>query len=335
MRIFLTGSTGYLGDRLLRALLAAGHQVRVLVRDPGRLPEDLRDRLEIVQGDLLVPPDPGFLEGQEALIHTAAMVRTWARDRRLFERVNVEGFRRLVEAALEAGVRRILHTSSFMALGPARGGVPVDEEASPWEGGWLTDYARTKALAEKWSREAVAKGAPIVTLYPAVIYGPGRCTDGNLLGKLAFWILHGKFPGLLGSGRQRWTLSFVEDVVRGHLLALEKARPGDRFILGGPEVRLGQLVAKLHEMLGRPPRFRRLPVWSGKIVGGLQILRARLGGPLPELTPSIAEVYAHDWVYSSRRAQEALGYQVTPLEEGLERTVRWVRGLSRWGEDGG
>jgi farnesol dehydrogenase len=335
MKIFLTGATGYLGTRLLSALRSEGHGLRVLVRDPERLPPEMRDDLEVVVGDLAGDPDPVFFDGVEALIHAGAMVRTWHGDRSLFDRVNVQGYRSLLEVALKAGVPKILHTSSFIALGPSPDGRPMDEETPHWGGPPMNDYERTKRAAEELTREFVDRGAPVISLYPAVVYGPGPCTDGNLLGKLAYWIRIGRFPGLLGSGRQRWTLAFIDDVVRGHLLALQKGRPGDRFILGGPEVVLSDLVGRLQELLERPRGVRTLPIWLGKTIGGLQVLRARLGGPVPDLTPGVAEVYRHDWIYSSGRARETLGYTSTPLETALETTVRWVSGLQGWGDRGG
>lgn len=330
MKVFLTGSTGYLGERLARGLLEAGHEVRALVRHPDAMPSELRERMEIVQGDLLGTMDTEFLAGADAMIHCAAMVRTWHRNRSIFDRVNVTAYEKLLRVAVAAGVGKILHTSSFIALGPSADGTPMAEDSPRWGGPPMTDYERTKMGAERVSRRFVDEGGPLVSLYPAVIYGPGRRTEGNLLGKLAFMIRTGTFPGLLGTGRQRWTLAFVEDVVLGHLLALEKGVPGDRFILGGPDVVLADLVGRLQELLGKPKRKRTLPIAVGKAVGWAQVLRAFLGGPVPELTPGIAEVYRHDWLFSSDRAREKLGYEVTPLTDGLERTARWVQGIRSW-----
>ncbi|MBU1699956.1 MAG: NAD-dependent epimerase/dehydratase family protein [Candidatus Eisenbacteria bacterium] len=333
MKIFLTGATGYLGERLVSALLEDGHEIRALIRNPEAMNPDISDRLEIVQGDLAVPADPAFFEGIDALIHTAAMVKNWSPNRWLFSRINAEGYRHLLQAAKEAGVPKILHTSSFMALGPStRNKGPMHEQSPRWGGPFMNDYERTKCEAEMISRRFVEEGGPLVTLYPAVIYGPGRRTDGNLIGKLAFLIKEGKFPGLLGSGTQRWTLSYVEDIVSGHLKALEKGVPGSRFILGGPEVTLKDLVLRLSRLLGRSERAKTLPIALGKCVGALQILRARLGGAEPELTPGVAEVYRHDWTYSSQNAVERLDYRITPLDEGLTHTADWVRGLTSWQE---
>ncbi|MBD3337115.1 MAG: NAD-dependent epimerase/dehydratase family protein [Candidatus Eisenbacteria bacterium] len=330
MRVFLTGATGYLGGRLLKALLAAEHQIRVLVRRPERLDPELRERLEIIQGDLGARPEAKFLEGIEALIHSGAMVRTWHRRRWMFDQVNVEGYRSLLEAAREAGVAKVVHTSSFMALGPSGREGPLTEESPRWGGPPMNDYERTKWAAERVSRRFVEDGGPLVSLYPAVIYGPGRRTDGNLVGKLAYLLREGKFPGLLGSGQQRWTLAFVDDVVAGHMAALEKGEPGGRFILGGPTVVLRDLVERLSSLLGRPSRVRTLPIAAGKLVGAAQVLRAYLGGPVPELTPGVAEVYRHNWVFASGRAETELGYTITPLDDGLRRTAEWVKGLPGW-----
>ena len=206
----------------------------------------------------------------------------------------------------------------------------MHEESPRWGGPPMNDYERTKLEAEKVSRKFIDEGGPLISLYPAVIYGPGRRTDGNLVGKLAYMIRKGTFPGLLGSGNQQWTLSFVEDIVAGHLKALEKGVPGSRFILGGPDVTLRDLVVYLSRLLGKPEKVRTIPIGLGKLVGALQILRARMGGAEPDLTPGVAEVYRHDWIYSSQNAVEKLDYKITPLDEGLARTAEWVRGLEGW-----
>ena len=176
----------------------------------------------------------------------------------------------------------------------------------------------------------MGKGLPVITLYPTILYGGGSCTDGNLVGKMMWWIATNRFPGLIGPGTQVWNLAYLHDVVRGHLLALERGLPGQTYILGGHDISLQALLARIYELLGRKPSYRRLGIGTAEALGSLLEWTAPITGKAPDLTRGVAGVYRHHWSYDSSKAERSLGYARTPLEDGLRETVQWAAGLKEW-----
>ncbi|KPK97564.1 MAG: hypothetical protein AMK75_07455, partial [Planctomycetes bacterium SM23_65] len=235
MTTLLTGATGFLGGVLARKLVARGDRVRVLVRPSSDRSAVERLDVEFVTGDVT---DRGSLDaalvGCERVFHSAALVKTWVRDPSQYARVNVEGTCNVIQAALEAGVRRIVYTSTFLVLKP--GDDLITEDARAAEDEVWTRYARSKWLAHKEVDRFVAADAPIVIVYPGVLFGPGRRTEGNLIVNWMVRFFEGKFPGFLGKGEERWSFAFIEDVAEGHLLADEKGAPGRGYCLGGENV---------------------------------------------------------------------------------------------------
>ncbi len=316
--VFLTGGTGYLGGELLRQLLAAGYAVRALVRGaPAPLPPG---DVEPVQGDL---SDPGRLAGPmrgcAAVFHSAALVSSWAPDRREFYRTNVDGLRNVVRAAAAAGAGTLIYTSSFFALGPA--GLPGAREDSGPEPAGRHPYLHSKFLARAEARQARASGFPIVILYPGVIYGPGRRTAGNLVGRLVSDFVSGRMSGLLGTGCQIWSFAFIEDVARGHLRAMERAAGGGEFVLGGDNVSLRGFYGILSRLAGRPAPRLRIPAWLGALAGALEFATARVRGSVPGATPATVLMMYKSWACDSGRAQAELGYACRSLEQGLGVTL--------------
>ena len=312
--LLLTGATGYLGSQIARALIACRTPFRVLVRDVSRLPfNPAQAGCEVVTGNLRDPVTlRAAVRDVEAVIHTAALVKMWVRDARDFWRINVEGLQDLLQTASNSGVQRIIYTSSFIALGPSHDANAG--EALHNRGPYSNEYEQTKARALDWLRGQKGK-YPVITLFPGVIYGPGPKTEGNLVGGMIEQYLAGKFPGLLGSGEQRWSFAFNADVVAAHIAALDNGKPGEEYALGGDNRSLKDFFSVLEDLSGVHHRVRHLPFFAGKLVGAMEVSRARLFGHQPQLTPGVVEVFKHDWVYSSGKAIRELGYRVTPLEE--------------------
>jgi farnesol dehydrogenase len=323
MKVFITGGTGFLGLRLCERLAQSGHDVVALVR-PGPPRDALTANVRRTEGDVtdlesLVKGSAGC----EAIIHSAALVKMWVPDRNTFDRVNVGGLSNILESARRVGAKKIIYTSSFIGLGPTDGRV-ADESQVHAPTGHHNDYERTKAAADLLARAGAARGAPLVTLYPGVVYGAGALTDGSLMTRTIRDFMNRRIPGYLGSGEQRICYAFMDDVVEGHLLALERAPLGARYILGGENVTYRELYSLLSQLTGvRAPR-RHLPFWLMGLMGRALRYQARLTGREPFITDEVIEIYRHDWAYSSARAVAELGYRITPLAEGLRRTVDWL-----------
>jgi farnesol dehydrogenase len=318
-RVFITGGTGYLGGRLLRSLVSAGYQVRVLLRRPSGI--EPHPQVEIAMGDL---SDCDWLasrmRGCDAVFHTAALVASWVENESEFYRVNVTGFHNVLQACKSAGVGTLVYTSSFFALGPAS--LPGANERAPLTGGKRHPYQHSKLEARRMAVRALEDGFPIVILYPGIIYGPGRRTRGNLIATLVEEFARGRTPGLLGDGSQVWSFAYIDDVAGGHLLALDRSPKGGEFVLGGPNVSLRDFFAVLSSLTGRRAPRIRIPLAAAMAAGGFQALLDRLRGRLPSMTPSSVRMMYENWACDSTRAETSLGYRSRPLREGLIETLR-------------
>jgi farnesol dehydrogenase len=314
MRVLVTGSTGFLGRALVRALVARGVTPVAFARTAtsSGLP------VECVDGDVRDERAVGAAAARcEAIFHSAALVSVWRPRSAEFDEVNVGGLATVIRAAAAAGARRIIYTSSFLALPPAGADRPV----------CCNDYQRTKVLADQVAADAISRGAPIVRVYPGVIYGPGPLTEGNLIGRLIAEHLTGRLPGLIGAMR-RWSYAYVDDVADGHVAALERGRVGERYVMGGenaPQMRVFEIV---RELTGAPLP-RKIPFSAAVPVALFDQARAWLTGRAPRLTIGTLEILGRDWTFASDRAQAELGYRITPLAEGIARVVAQIRGETR------
>ena len=319
-RVFLTGGTGFLGGALLEQLLEQGYVVRALARRA--LPR--HPQLEVVSGDL---SDAAKLaqqmNGCNAILHCAALVSTWARDESEFYRVNLDGFRNILTAFRKAGAEVLLYTSTFFALGPAL--LPGAGESSGLSSRKWHPYQHSKFLARMEARKALASGDPIIILYPGVIYGPGKRTQGNLVVQIIADFLAGRVPALLGDGSPIWSYAYVQDVARGHLSALRKFESGCEFVLGGDNVSLRGFFATLARLVGkRPPRLK-IPIPVATVLAGLELALARGLGRQPKMTPATVRMMGQSWACDSERARRELSYDFRSLEEGLRETLAWMR----------
>jgi NAD+-dependent farnesol dehydrogenase len=310
MRVLVTGGTGYLGRAIVRALHARGHDPVIFARSaaasglPGHgIDGDVRDE----------PALERAARGCDAICHSAALVSVWRRRRQDFDEVNVGGLENVLRVAARLRLSRIVYTSSFLALPPDGGNAP-----RRWN-----DYQRTKVIADGVATRAVERGAPLIRTYPGVIYGPGRLTEGNLVGHFIEDHLAGRLPGIIGASR-RWSYAYVDDVAAGHVAAVEQGRVGARYFLGGenaPQIRVFEIV---RDLTGQALP-RRIPTAVAALVALADEVRARLFDVPPRLTLGTLEILDCDWTLSSDLAIAELGYHITPLAEGVARVVSDLR----------
>jgi farnesol dehydrogenase len=326
-RVLLSGATGYLGGQLARELCAAGHEVRVLHRSD--LSAELRALpLESWRGDLLdAKAQRQALEGCEYFVHSAGLVKNWEHDRRRFDRINVEALDIWLTRARELGVRRVVYTSTFFALGPSQGPTPHDETA-PQPARWFTDYDRTKILATEVVRRHRNAGLDVVSCLPTVIYGPGARTQGNLVAAILDDLLRGKLPGKMGDGSQVWNYAHVADVARGHVLALARGRAGEDYLLGGENRSMSEFLDLACDLAQRPRLKRHVPFALLGAIGRLSQWGAQLFGIAPALTPGMVAAYREHWACNDAKARAELGYSARDLQSGLRETLRWLRAES-------
>ncbi len=327
MRILVTGGTGFFGKTLVLRLASLGHDVRVLARATS----DVRG-LD-VRGVAMVPGDvqddasvKAALAGCDALFHAAAVVKEFVKDKSIFDAVNVHALDRVLAAARAAGVRRIVYTSSFFAIGPSdRAPSRVADEQFVREPKYCTDYERTKHLAEAVVRRHAADGAPITSVLPGFITGPGNLTEGNLIVRTLLDLEHGRLPALPGGGKKLWCIVDIDDVVNGHLLALDKGAPGGRYLIGGDNVAVIDLLREYRRLGGKRPPMLSIPFFVSDALGAVEELRWKWFGANALLSRGKACAARHDWAYSSEAARRDLGYTWSPWQRVLARTVDWMR----------
>lgn len=307
MRVLVTGGSGYLGSAIVRALARGGHEPVAFARRataaglPGAAVDgDIRDRRAV----------EAAVDGADAVCHTAALVSLWRRRRQDFDDVNVGGLEVVLGACESRGVPRIVYTSSFLALPPAGATAPIE----------ANDYQRTKVRALALARAAAARGLPVVTLCPGVVYGPGVPTEGNLVGRLVRDHLAGRLPGVVG-GSRLWSCAHVEDVASAHVRAVETCPAGEEFFLGGDNVPLMRIFDTVRDLTGRRLP-RRIPSGVATVVAGLAEARARVTGLPPVITRGAVRIFSHDWPLDSSRSASRLDYRITPLASGLREVVR-------------
>jgi farnesol dehydrogenase len=306
MKVLVTGGTGYLGRAVVRALAARGHDLVIFGRSatgsglPGiAIDGDVRDAAALER----------VATGCEAISHSAALVSIWRRRRQDFDDVNIGGLRHVLNAARTLAIRRIVYTSSFLALTPRDLPAPIA----------ANDYQRTKLAADRVADEAVAGGSPLIRLYPGVVYGPGAITEGNLVGRLIRDHLRGRLPGLVGP-EHPWSFAFVDDVAAAHCAALERGTDGARYVLGGENAPQSRVFEIVRQLTGRRAP-RRIPFPIADALGAAEELRVALFGGTPLITRGAVEIFRHDWSLDSSEASRSIGYTVTPLDEGIRQTV--------------
>lgn len=224
-----------------------------------------------------------------------------------------------------SSVKKIVYTSSFFALGPTDGGIITDENQVHHEKFFCTEYERSKAAADKIALQAASEGVPIVPVYPGVIYGPGKMTAGNVVAKLLIERFNWRLPGYIGHGNDKFSFSHVDDVVEGHIAAMEKGQQGQRYLLTGENASF-KYVFDAAAVLTKTskPRFN-IPMWIIEVYGWISILFSRITGKLPLLSPPTAQVLRHQWAYSCEKAKKELGYHPRSLKEGLEEVLPWLK----------
>jgi dihydroflavonol-4-reductase len=322
MRAFVTGGTGFIGSSVVRALLDRNVGVRALCR-----PSSARTNLdgldiEVVEGDLRDPESlRRGMAGCELVFHVAAFYSFWVRPRRLIYEVNVEGTRNVLRAARESGVDRVVYTSSVAALGLRDDGRPADETTPTSLEEIIGDYKRSKYLAEQVALE-YAKELPVVIVNPSFPVGP-RDVKPTPTGQTILDFLNRKMPAYVETGMN---VVDVEDVALGHWLAADKGAIGERYILGGTNVTMKELLERLAAITGLPAPRVRLPYGLVLALSYVNAGFCRLFPTVtPRMTPETIRMSGHYMYFDPSKAIEELGFPQTPATDALAKAVDWFR----------
>ena len=319
----VTGGSGFLGSAVVRALIARGVRVRALVRPTSPRGNFQGLDCEVVTGDLTDRASlKAALKDVRYLFHVAADYRLWARDPSEIVRANVEGTLNLNREALAAGVERIVYTSSVAALRVAGATAPVDETAPLTPEEAIGAYKRSKTMAERAVEEMILReGLPAIIVSPTTPIGP-RDIRPTPTGRILLDAARGKIPAFVDTG-----LNFVhvDDVAEGHLLAFEKGRIGERYILGGENLTLQQLLAAVAELAGRKAPWIKLPRAPLMPLALAAERVARLTGKEPLLTLDGLRMSRYHMFFTSAKAERELGYRSRPSREGVADALTWFR----------
>lgn len=323
MRAFVTGATGFIGGNLARALLDDGHQVRVLARPASDRRNIAGLPIEVVEGGLdnqqkLVEQ----VAGCDAVFHVAAHYSLWMKDRDSIYRANVEGTRNLLSAARVAGIKRFIHTSSVAAIGvPAPNTLGTEETRTTLEE-LVSDYKKSKFLAEQAARQAAREGLDVVIVNPSTPIGP-RDVKPTPTGEIILRFLQDRMPAYVHTGLN---LIDVEDVARGHILAWRKGRTGERYILGNRNLPLKEMLEMLAAITGkRAPRIaipHFIPLTAAFVD---ELILARYFGKTPQVSFYSVRMSQKAMYYDSSKAVRELGLPQTPIEQALEKAVGWFQ----------
>src|SRR5947208_1814296 len=323
MKAFITGATGFVGSHMARALAAQGANLRLLVRSTSRLDNIADLRAETATGDLRDPESlKKAMAGCEFVFHVAADYRLWVRDPEQMYRSNVEGTRAIIRAAQESGVRRVIYTSSVATMGFTTAGHLANESSPVSIKEMVGHYKRSKFMAEQIAIEAGKNGANVVVVNPTTPVGE-QDIKPTPTGRIIVDFLKRKFPAYVDTGLN---VADVKEVARGHLLAMEKAVPGERYILGGENFTLKQILDQLSAITGLPSPRLKVPhaVALGFAVFD-QFFTGTIMGKEPRATIDAVRMGRKKMFASSSKAERELGYKVVPVKDALCRAIQWFR----------
>jgi dihydroflavonol-4-reductase len=320
MTTLVTGATGFLGNHVARQLVERGERVRVLVRATSqsraldglaaeRVTGDLRDAASLCRA----------LDGVTRVFHVAADYRLWAKNPREIYESNVGGTKNLLEAAARAGVARFVYTSTVATVAvPTEGALPNEEtRASADE--MIGDYKRSKFLAEQEALRAAERGAPVVVVNPTTPVGPGDWKP-TPTGRIIVDFLNGRMPAFVDTGLN---LVPVEDAAAGHLLAAERGRAGQRYLLGGQNITLEDILGILARVSGRKAPRLKLPHAVAMAAGYADELYSRIMRREPHIPLDGVRMARHRMFVDCAKASRELGFTPGPVHAALERAVRW------------
>ena len=325
MKCLVTGSTGFIGERLTHELLQQGYKVNVLVRSDSHKAKFNGENISFYKGDLF---DNEAIEramyGCNFVFHLAAYANLWSKDKMLAHNTNVTGTRNILDAALKNGIRKVVFTSSAGTLPPSVNLEEVDETFTLPEN-YLTEYESTKKEAEQLCLDYCKKGLEIVIVNPSRVYGPGLLNKSNSVTILIQNYLKGTWRFIPGDGSQIGNYVYIDDVVEGHIAALKSGLPGEKYILSGSNISFNDFFGLLAKVSGKNLKMFHIPISILLAVSKHELFMAETFGKKPLITPPWVKRYLQNRLVSGKKASDALNLTIMPLDEGLEKTIHWLK----------
>jgi dihydroflavonol-4-reductase len=323
MKVFVTGATGFVGHHVALALAAQGADLRLLVRKNSNLKNLEGIAGETVVGDLLEPEGiKSALVGCDAVMHVAADYRLWIRNPQTMYRANVDGTRELLRMAREAGVPRVVYTSSVATMHFRTDGLVINEDTPVSLKDMVGHYKRSKFLAEQEAIKAAQGGQSVIILNPTTPIGPNDAKP-TPTGRIFVDFLNGKFPAYVDTGLN---LVDVSEVARTHVAALTVGKPGKRYILGGENLTLKQILDKMSAITGIPSPTMKIPFAVAATYAFFEEwITGRIRGKEPRATLEEVRMGRKKMFASSARAQQELDFRIVPVYPAMRAAIEWFR----------
>ena len=323
MKVLVTGSGGFIGSKLALKIAESGINVRAFYRTS--IDSDLkRENIELIKGDIL---DKKSLisasEGCENFFHVAALANNWAKNSKYFYDVNVTGTENVIEAGEIAGIKKIVCTSTAGTIGPSTNGKPITEAQNNTV--QFGDYEKSKILAEKKIIEYAAKGMNVTIVNPTRVFGPGSLSKSNAVTKIIHKYINEQWKFKPGNGKHVGNYVYVDDVVHGHLLAMEKGKAGERYLLGGHNISFNGFIEIISKVSGIKNNLVPVPLALIGVYGFAEDIASALFGIEPKITYAWVKKYKANWSTSIKKAEKELGYIPTSLEDSVRKTIEWLK----------
>jgi nucleoside-diphosphate-sugar epimerase len=324
MNIFITGATGYIGQRLTEKLLLSNDTLHLLCRKKPEQKFYQHPCIKIFIGDFQDKEAVQLaMTNCEQVYHVGAFARVWAKDPETYFTVNVQGTLNLLDSAIATGVKKFLFTSTGGTLGVSNRNTITEDSIRTQD--FFNEYESSKFMAEEKVIQFALRGLHACIVHPIRVYGPGIWTRSNAVSFMIKSYIEGHWHTIPGDGQALGSFSFIDDVVDGHLLAMKHGRSGERYILGGPNASFLDFFTVLKLISGKRQRLFKFPVPLLMLFGWKEEVIAKLFGSEPVITRKWINKYRYNSAFSSDKALREIGYKITPLEEGLSRTLHWLK----------
>ncbi len=321
--IFVSGSTGFVGSLLTKNLVQLGYNIHALYRSEQKVNCILHPQVKIFKGSI---HDKESLRkamyGCGALFHTAACVGLWRKNKEVFYETNVKGTQNVIEVAREMGIQRGIFTSSAGVLGPSSGRKVTEEDVNTMA--YMSDYEKSKQEADEIIFAANSSEFETIIVYPTRIYGPGIMGRSNRIVKMIEDYIKGKWHIIPGDGMSLANYVFVDDVVKGHILALEKGRGGEGYLLSGSTVSYNEFFSMIKEISGKKYFLIKIPASIMYVIASVMYLLTKLTGVPPLVTYGFIRKALSDWDVSNQKAFDELEYSPTSIYKALRITIDWI-----------
>jgi nucleoside-diphosphate-sugar epimerase len=327
MKIFITGITGYIGHALALKLVQQGHTIHALVRNPETLPTHTQPGIILFKGDLHDESSvQNAMQGCSQVYHVAGDVRIWVKDNKEIYANNTDGASHVFSAALKSKIEKVVFTSSGGVMGPSFE-KPLTEDDSR-STAYDIVYEHSKKLAENIAVKFAAQGLNLVIVRPTKVYGPGQVKSPLSIMQFIARFIKSKRVFIPAPGNYIANFSFIDDIVEGHIRAMEYGRSGEKYILGGENVSFKEFFEGFNKLMGNTGQIIKAPKWMVKTFASLQLVSHKLWGATPRFTPASVENVFTDHRFSSEKAVKELNYQITPLNEGIKKTFNFLNTTS-------